>query len=141
MNVFVSKKWKKKSHRICEVNKRHKRALLLKLSSAAQIKNTKWKVQSQSSPDTNYVIEKKRKYSSTPTLSRPTVKEINKIKDLESADVKFCGSCLKDDKTTVDIVELIQCDICTVWLHLYCTQPQLTTIPANYICHFCNIKK
>ena len=246
----------KKSHKICEVNKRHKRALLLKLSSAAQIENTEWKVQSQSSPDTNYVIEKaqescgcklqctdceicphnytctcldsilhatvckhvhlvhmkymqkdtnsisedptlltdtysyftsllsnkkpdtsltqtktsllkklqklealvtncqnidaiqtanrhvqaaisvitvinqqstekklpvkqkvspnqncehqhffstkKRRYSSTPTLSRPTVKEINKIeKDLESADVKFCGSCLKDDKTTV----------------------------------------
>ena len=40
----------KKSHRICEVNKRHKRALLLKLSSAAQNENTKWKVQSQSSP-------------------------------------------------------------------------------------------
>ena len=44
----------KKSHRI---NKRHKRALLLKLSSAAQIENTKWKLQSQSS-DTNYVVEK-----------------------------------------------------------------------------------
>ena len=42
----------KKSLRICEVNKCHKRALLLKLSSAAQIENTKWKVQSQSFPDT-----------------------------------------------------------------------------------------
>ena len=73
---------------------------------------------------------------------RPTVREINKIeKDLESADIKFCGSCLKDDKTTVDVVEWIQCDIYTVWLHLYCTQPQLTTIPTNYICHFCNIKE
>ena len=58
---------------------------------------------------------KKRTYSSTLTLSRPTVKEMNKIeKDLESADIKFCGSCLKDDKTVVDIVEWIKCDICTV---------------------------
>ena len=38
--------------------KRHKRALLLKLSSNTQIENTKWKVQSQSSPDTNYVVKK-----------------------------------------------------------------------------------
>ena len=48
----------KNSHRICEVNKRYKKALLLKLSFATQIENTKWKVQSQSSPDTNYVVEK-----------------------------------------------------------------------------------
>ena len=48
----------KNSHRICEVNKCHKRALLLKLFSDTQIENTKWKVQSQSSPDTNYVVEK-----------------------------------------------------------------------------------
>ena len=90
-----------------------------------------------------HFFTKKRRYSSTSTLLRPTVREINKIeKDLESADIKFCGSCLKeDDKTTVDIVEWIQCDICTVWLHLYCTQLQLTTIPTNYICHFCNIKE
>ena len=33
------------------------RALLLKLSSAAQIENMKWKVQTQSSLDTNYVVE------------------------------------------------------------------------------------
>ena len=48
----------KNSHRICEVNKCHKRALLLKLFSATQIENTKWKVQSQSSPDTNCVVAK-----------------------------------------------------------------------------------
>ena len=79
-----------------------------------------------------------KRYSSTPTLLRPTVKKINKIeKDLESADVKFCGCCLKDNTTTVDAIEWIQCDRCTVWLHLYCIQPQLTTIPANYMCHFC----
>ena len=89
----------------------------------------------------HFFSTKKRRYSSTPTLSRPTVKEIKIEKDLESADVKFCGSCLKDDKTTVDIVEWIQCDIRTVWLHFYSTQPQLTTIPANYVCHFCNIKE
>ena len=48
----------KNSYRICEVNKRHKRTLLLKLSPATQIESTKWKLQSQSSPDTNYVVEK-----------------------------------------------------------------------------------
>ena len=66
-------------------------------------------------------------YSSTPTLSMPTVKEINKIeKDLETTDIKFCGSCLKEDnKTTIDVVKWIQYD---GWLHLCCTQPQLTTI-------------
>ena len=47
-----------------------------------------------------------KRYSSTPTLLRPTVKKINKIeKELESADVKFCGGCLKDDTTTVDAIE------------------------------------
>ena len=52
-------------------------------------------------------------YSSTPTLSMPTVREINKIeKDLESTDIKFCGSCLKEnDKTsTIDVVTWIQYD-------------------------------
>ena len=46
-------------------------------------------------------------------------------------DVKFCSSCLKDEKSTFDVAEWIQSDRCTVWLHLYCTQPQLTTIPAD----------
>ena len=55
---------------------------------------------------TFFFSTEKRRYSSTPSLSRPTIKEINKIEiDLESADVKFCGSCLRDDKTTIDVVE------------------------------------
>ena len=32
----------------------------------------------------------------------PTVKEINKIeKDFENTDIKFCGSCLKEDDKTI----------------------------------------
>ena len=59
----------------------------------------------------NFFPTKKKRYSSTPTLSKPTVKEINKIeKDFEGADVKFCSGCLKDDTTTVDAIEWIQCD-------------------------------
>ena len=41
--LFLKLEMGKNSHRICEVNKRHKRALLLKLFSATQIENTKWK--------------------------------------------------------------------------------------------------
>ena len=58
-----------------------------------------------------FFLPKKKRYSSTPTLSRPTVKEINEIeKDVESAEVKFCGGCLKEDTTTVDAIEWIHCD-------------------------------
>ena len=59
-------------------------------------------------------------------------------KELLQREPILCGYCMKeknyDNKTTI---EWIQCDECSVWLHLSCTIPKLASIPEQYTCEFC----
>lgn len=47
----------KNSHRICEVNKRHKRALALSPDSIKVLEHNKWMVTSQTMPNTTYIVK------------------------------------------------------------------------------------
>ena len=67
-------------------------------------------------------------------------KEVIKVKQILSREPKFCGSCLKEDDSDYnnDDISWIQCQKCSLWLHLFCTNPKLTIIPQKYTCHFCS---
>ena len=88
-----------------------------------------------------FSTKKKRKISNTKSLlSRPSEKEVIKVKQILSKEPKYCGSCLKEDDSDYnnDDISWIQCQKCSLWLHLFCTNPKLTVIPEIYTCHFCS---
>ena len=85
----------------------------------------------------NYMQKDIDSISEDPTLLADTYSYFTSL----LFDKKLDTSLTQTKTTLLNAIEWIKCDRCTVWLHLYCTQPQLTTIPANYICHFCKIKE
>ena len=83
-----------------------------------------------------------KKQRQTPiTLSKPSRQDSNRCKSkIAEEEPLFCGACFKENDSTHTNVEIswIQCDICSMWLHLSCTLPKLTHSPVSYTCHFCN---
>lgn len=80
---------------------------------------------------------KKKKLCATQALSKPSIAESNKqIDNLKKNDPKFCGVCLQEnDCSQTDIIDWIQCFVCTLWIHTTCSETN--TSSQNYVCHFC----
>ena len=95
----------------------------------------------------NQNMEKQLKFYSTKRkrlvyeqgLTKPSLGESEQCKEKLNTEPIFCGCCLKENDINHDntTIEWIQCDICSIWLHLSCAQPQLTKPPNNFTCHFC----
>ena len=85
--------------------------------------------------------KKKRKITAS-VISKPSVSESTDVKQvLLNTEPIFCGKCMaENDKCSENsTIEWINCDICSVWLHLSCTTPKLTMIPNYYECEFCRM--
>ena len=83
---------------------------------------------------------KKKWMSQSPVLTKPSFNQSEKRKEaLSKTNSLFCGSCFKENDMNYENQEVqwIQCDNCSMWLHLSCTQPTLITVPDKFICHFC----
>ena len=83
----------------------------------------------------------KKQRQTPPTLSKPSRQDSNLCKSkIAEEEPLFCSACFKENDSNHTNVEVswIQCDICSMWLHLSCTLPKLTHSPVNYTCHFCN---
>ena len=97
------------------------------------------------SPNQNH--EKQQKFFSTKkrrmitsTLSKPTLLQSEKCRtELKRTDPIFCGNCLKENDINLanQVIQWIQCDKCSMWLHLSCITPTLTSVPDVYTCNLC----
>ena len=97
------------------------------------------------SPNQNH--EKQQKFFSTKkhrmitsTLSKPTLLQSEKYRtELKRTDPIFCGNCLKGNDINLanQVIQWIQCDKCSMWLHLSCITPTLTSVPDVYTCNLC----
>ena len=83
---------------------------------------------------------KKKTVTATPSISKPSLQQSDQCKTkIRKTDPMFCGNCLKENDINHrnQTIQWIQCDTCSMWLHLSCTRPKLTSVPENYSCHFC----
>ena len=88
-----------------------------------------------------YSTKKKRKITKS-IISKPSVSESTSVKQtLIETEPIFCGMCMmENDKCSGNgTIEWLNCDGCSIWLHLACTNPQLKTTPSYYICEFCRM--
>ena len=80
---------------------------------------------------------KKRKLTST-HLSKPSYTESQQCKShLLSTDTTLCGVCLQGDDCSEDeLVDLVQCSTCEMWIHLACAHCEISL--DTYTCNYCN---
>ena len=82
----------------------------------------------------------KRKRKTNTTISKPSLEQTIKCTEhLHSTVPTLCGKCLlQNTEDTGDlIIDWIQCDKCSLWLHTACTEIRDGDIPDEYVCQFC----
>ena len=93
---------------------------------------SKWKPQNT----TEVLFYKKPRNASTSALSKPSFLEVeNCLIELKKKEAMVCGNCLKENDInhSNQVIQWIQCDTCSMWLHFLCTIPKLTFLP-QYLC-------
>ena len=125
----------------------HLNAAVIVLRSLSNIDHTSTlPVRKRPAPNAN--IEKQLRFVSTkkkrpvkPRLAKPDQKQLDKcIEELESIEVIVCGMCMKrnDGKIGLDI-DWVQCDFCSTWYHLHCTDTTEEFDPDRdyFTCQLC----
>ena len=117
----------------------------LRLPHASNILSIARKIAPNTNNETqpSFFSTKKKRRRTTNHLSKPSNQQIMTCrKVLRTIEPIFCGKCLKrqDNKKDSVIINWVQCDICSVWLHTSCIELHVYQegIPPSFVCQFCN---
>ena len=80
-----------------------------------------------------------RKEGSQPAVGLNQMKKIYVTlrQHMNSSGITVCGICFMEDNMYTEVIDWLQCEICSIWVHRQCIKAPLLLNSDTFLCEHC----